>query len=73
MQVEKVVDAVPGVAEDVFAAEVVKLARVDHEVDERALIFLEGFVHQPDGFEEGDVDVGGAVKNEERTLEAVNV
>lgn len=73
MQVEEVVDAVPGVAEDVFTAEVVELAGVDHEVNERAFVFLQGFVDEPDGFEERDVDVGSAMQDEEGALKAVNV
>ena len=73
MRVEEVVDAVPGVAEDMFATEVVKFAGVNHEIHERAFAFLEGLVDEPHRFEERDVDIRGAVKHEQRTLEAVDV
>lgn len=73
MRVEEVVDAVPCVAENVFAAEIVELARVHHEGDKIAFVFFQSFVNEPDGFEVRDIDVGGAVKDEERMFEAVNV
>jgi len=73
VKVEEIVDAVPGVAEDVFAAEVVEFAGIHHEGEKVAFLFFESFVDEPDGFDERDVDVGGAVENEERASEAVNV
>lgn len=63
----------PSVEQDVFAREVVKLARINHEGDQVALVFLQGFIHQPDGFEERNIYVGGAMEYEQRALEAIDV
>src|SRR6266403_2787066 len=48
--VEKVRHAMPGVTQNVFAAKVMKFARVHHESDEIAFTFLQGFVDEPDRF-----------------------
>ena len=70
MQVEEIVDAVPRVAQNVLAREVVELARIDHERDEIAFAVFSELVNEPDRFQERHVHVGGAVEDEQRALRA---
>src|SRR2546425_2963912 len=72
VQSEKVVDPMPGIAENVCAAKVMKLARVHHESNEVALALLQGLVNQPNRFEVRDVYVGRAVQDEQRALQAMD-
>lgn len=54
----------PGIEQDVLAAEIVKFAWVEHERNQISFMFFQRFVHQPDGLEERNVYVGSAVKHE---------
>src|SRR5215468_6104872 len=61
VSVKKLVDAMPRIAQHVLAAEVMKFARVHHERNQIALVFLESLIHEPDRLEERHVDVRGAM------------
>jgi SAM-dependent methyltransferase len=69
---EELLDARPGVAQDVLAREVVELAGIHHELDEIALPFLHHLVHQADGMQVRHVDVGGAMQHEQRPHDLVH-
>jgi len=62
---EKFIYAMPGVAQHVSAAEVVKFSRINHKSQKVTLAFLQRFIDEPNRFQEGHVNVGGAVKDEE--------
>src|SRR3990172_2938218 len=70
MLVEKTLDPPPGVFEHVSASEIMKLSGIDHEL-ERLPSFKE-IVDETHRVQVGHVDVGGAMENEKRPLEAVH-
>ena len=73
MLVEERIDAVPRVAQDVRAREVVELARVRHERNEIALAFFQRFIDEAHRVKIRHVDVRRPMQDEERTLEAIDV
>src|SRR3970040_1652914 len=70
MLVEKTLDAPPGVFEHVSASEIMKLPGIEHELER--LSSLEEVVDETHRVQIRHVDVGGAVENEKRPLEAVH-
>src|SRR3989304_7986710 len=67
---EKTLDAPPGVFEHVSASEIMKLPGIDHELER--LSSFEEVVDETHRVQIRHVDVGGAVENEKRPLEAVH-
>jgi hypothetical protein len=68
--IEEAFDARPGVAQDVFAREVVELAGIGDEVEVLAL--LQQLVGQPHRVQVGDVDVARAVQHEQRAHDPID-
>ena len=70
---EEVVHPLPRIVQHVRSREVVKLAWIGHELEQRTLALLHQLVHQAHRMEKGNVDVGGAVQDEKRTREPIDV
>src|SRR5262245_30553291 len=70
--VEEALDPRPGVAQHVLAREVMELAGIRHELDERPLAFLQRLVDQLDRVQVWHVHVGSAMEHEHRPHELVD-
>ena len=71
--IKKTLNAVPCVAQDVRACEVVEFAGIGHERNEVALPFLHQLIDQAHRVEVRDVHVGGAMQDQQRPLETIDV
>ncbi len=73
MLLEEGGDPRPRIPQDVLAREVVELAGIRHELEQRALVLLQRFVDQPHRVQVGDVHIRRPVQHEQRAHEPIDV